>query len=523
MSDNDLLFADEGSSTENKVHLKPWKVAIIDDEQDVHNVSKIAMRHIEYLGRQIEFIHAYSGQDGIELIRNNPDTSILFLDVVMEEEDSGLQVVRKIREELNNYFVRIILRTGQPGMAPERDVIYQYDINDYKEKQELTADKLYTTVISSLRAYEGLMRIERSRQGLRHLISSAGKLFSANSHDQLISSLLDQILSLTGMEENAFFGQDAVFIGEKKTPLNNNDCELCIVGGIGRYANETGHSINSVVSPEVFNIIKKVQESEKSFFSKEFSVIHMCKPFNKGVIFIEGNNIVPDNMEQDLLELLGCEASNARQNVLLNEELDTTLKEVVYMLGTLTEFRSEETQNHIVRVSKFTGLLGEKCGLDYNENKLLRLAATMHDVGKVGIPDHILHKPGKLTVEEFEIMKTHTTIGLESLKFSDRPLFKAAAIIAHQHQEKWDGSGYPQGLSGEDIHIYARITAIADVFDALSYKRCYSDAWDYQKVKNHMCKDRDIHFDSHLLELFFSDEDAILEIMEKYNNGLPQD
>lgn len=439
----------------------------------------------------------------------------------MEEDDSGLQMVRKIREDLNNNFVRIILRTGQPGMAPERDVIYQYDINDYKEKQELTADKLYTTVISSIRAYEGIMRIERSRQGLRHLISSAGKLFSADSHDKLISSLLDQILSLTGMEENAFFGQDAVFIGEKQSPINSDDCELCVVGGIGRYSKETGNSINAVVSHEVFKIIREVQESEKSVFSKEFSVIHMCKPFNKGIIFIEGNNIVPDNMEQDLLELLGCEASNARQNVLLNEELDTTLKEVVYMLGTLTEFRSEETQNHIIRVSKFAGLLGERIGLDYAKNKLLRLAATMHDVGKIGIPDHILNKPGKLTQEEFEIMKTHTTIGLESLKFSDRPLFKTAAIIAHQHQEKWNGSGYPQGLAGEDIHLYARITAIADVFDALSYKRCYSDAWDYQKVKQHMLNDSGSHFEPQLLELFFSEEDAILEIMEKYKNGLP--
>lgn len=523
MTDNELLFADEDSSIDKGTYLKPWKIAIVDDDQDVHHVSKLAMRNIEYLGRKIEFIHAYSGEEGVQLIRDNPDTALLFLDVVMEKDDSGLQAVHKIREDLNNYLVRIILRTGQPGMAPERDVIYQYDINDYKEKHELTADKLYTTVISSLRSYEGLMRIERSRQGLRHLIFSTGKLFSANSHDQLISSLLEQILSLTGMEENAFFGQDAVFIGEKRPQKSDDDCELCVVGGIGRYSNETGHSIKSVVSHEVFKVIRKVQESEKSFFSKEFSVIHMCQPFEKGVIFIEGNNIVPDSMERDLLELLGCEASNARQNVLLNEELNTTLKEVVYMLGTLTEFRSEETQNHVVRVSKFAGLLGEKLGLDYAENKLLRLAATMHDVGKVGIPDHILHKQGKLTPEEFEIMKTHTTIGLESLKFSDRPLFKAAAIIAHQHQEKWDGSGYPQGLSGEKIHIYARITAIADVFDALSYKRCYSDAWDYHRVKDHMCQDRGVHFDSKLLELFFSDEDAIMEIMEKYKNGLPRE
>ena len=139
---------------------------IVDDEPEVHAVTKLALSDFNFLGRGLEFHSAFSGQEACELIEQHPDAAILLLDVVMETDDAGLKVARYIREQAQNHYTRIILRTGQPGQAPERTVIVNYDINDYKSKTELTAQKLFTAVMSSLRSYRDIMSIDQSRHGL---------------------------------------------------------------------------------------------------------------------------------------------------------------------------------------------------------------------------------------------------------------------------------------------------------------------------------------------------------------------
>ena len=145
---------------------KPWKILIIDDEKDVHAATRLAIKDIRYKDRSLELFSAYSALEGYEKMREHPDTALVLLDVVMETDDAGLALVSRIRNELRNTTSRIVLRTGQPGQAPEQQVILEYDINDYKTKTELTVQKLFTTVISSLRAYENLLSIEKNRQGL---------------------------------------------------------------------------------------------------------------------------------------------------------------------------------------------------------------------------------------------------------------------------------------------------------------------------------------------------------------------
>jgi response regulator RpfG family c-di-GMP phosphodiesterase len=145
------------------------------------------------------------------------------------------------------------------------------------------------------------------------------------------------------------------------------------------------------------------------------------------------------------------------------------------------------------------------------------MASPMHDIGKVGIPDNILNKPGKLSEEEFEIMKTHAQLGHEMLKGSNQALLKTAAIISVEHHEKWDGSGYPRGLKGEDIHIYGRITAIADVFDALGHDRVYKKAWPLQNILDLFKEGRAKHFDPNLVDLFFDHLDDFLAIKESFD------
>ena len=150
---------------------------------------------------------------------------------------------------------------------------------------------------------------------------------------------------------------------------------------------------------------------------------------------------------------------------------------------------------------------------------MLLVASPMHDIGKVGIEDSILKKPGKLTTEEFEEMKNHSVIGYSILKSSKRAMLRAAAVVAHEHHEKYNGSGYPNGKKGKDIHIFARITAIADVFDALGSDRCYKKAWSLEKIVNLFQEERGEHFDPELTDLFLENLEEFLEIRDSHKDS----
>jgi response regulator RpfG family c-di-GMP phosphodiesterase len=202
----------------------------------------------------------------------------------------------------------------------------------------------------------------------------------------------------------------------------------------------------------------------------------------------------------------------------LNDEIEQTQKEVIYAMGEIGETRSKETGNHVKRVAKYSKELALLYGLSQKEADILQMASPMHDIGKVGIPDNILNKPAKLTLDEWKIMQTHAQLGYEMLKNSNKPILKAASIVAHEHHEKWDGSGYPRGLSGEDIHIYGRITAVADVFDALGSERVYKKAWALEDILELFKKESEKHFDPKLVELFLNNLDRFLAIRDKYKD-----
>ena len=200
----------------------------------------------------------------------------------------------------------------------------------------------------------------------------------------------------------------------------------------------------------------------------------------------------------------------------LNKEIENTQKEIIYTMGAIGESRSKETGNHVKRVAEYSYLLGKLYGLSEEDAKLLKLASPMHDIGKVAIPDNILNKPAKLDEDEFEVIKTHTNLGYEMLKNSNRPIIKTASIVANEHHEKYDGSGYPNGLKGENIHIYGRITALVDVFDALGSKRVYKEAWELDEIIFYIKSESGKYFDPNLVELFIDNLEMFLAIKKKY-------
>ncbi len=223
-----------------------------------------------------------------------------------------------------------------------------------------------------------------------------------------------------------------------------------------------------------------------------------------------------EDFEKNLLKILSSNVSVAIDNIYLNNEIVDTQKEVIFTLGEIVETRSKETANHVRRVAEYSWILARALGSSSEEANILRLASPMHDIGKIGIPDLILNKPGKLTPEEFEVIKTHTIIGYEVLKQSNRRIMKTAATIALQHHERWDGQGYPYGILGEEIDLFSRITSVCDVYDALSHKRIYKDAWAEEEVHNYIKSMRSKMFDPNVVDKFFEHIDDIIAIKEKY-------
>lgn len=202
----------------------------------------------------------------------------------------------------------------------------------------------------------------------------------------------------------------------------------------------------------------------------------------------------------------------------LNQEIEETQREVVFTMGAIGESRSEETGNHVKRVAEYSKLLALYSGLSEEEAEMLKQASPMHDIGKVAIPDAVLNKPGRFDEEERRIMDTHAALGYEMLKHSHRPLLQAAAIVAYEHHEKWDGRGYPRGLVGEAIHIYGRITALADVFDALGSDRVYKKAWDDERIFTLFREERGKQFDPQLIDIFFDHLEEFLAIRETFKD-----
>ena len=248
-------------------------------------------------------------------------------------------------------------------------------------------------------------------------------------------------------------------------------------------------------------------------FNNDDEIIGAVQVMNKR------GQVVFDDDDMQRLMLASTYAAETLISAKLAQEVVDTQREVVFTMGAVGESRSKETGNHVRRVAEYSKLLALEYGLSEEEAELLKQASPMHDIGKVAIPDSVLNKPGKFNAQEREIMDTHAELGYKMTNNSERPLLKAASIVAYEHHEKWDGSGYPNKKSGEDIHIYGRITAVADVFDALGSDRVYKKAWKDEKILSLFREERGKHFDPKLVDIFFEKLDAIYEIRDTFKDN----
>ena len=292
---------------------------------------------------------------------------------------------------------------------------------------------------------------------------------------------------------------------------------------------------NRLILSSILERIELLKEEIMSFFDllskKRDDVIHITQDGNDEIsdiakiiddnIYIATDILKQERIDTQIIEQKVSEATKELQA--LNNEIEATQREIVFTMGSIAEERSKETGNHVKRVAEYSLILARLYGMSLEESLLIKNASPMHDIGKVGIPDSILNKPATFTPEEFEIMKTHAEIGHKMLKHSNRSILKAASILAHEHHERWDGKGYPRGLKGEEIHIYGRITAIADVFDALGSERVYKKAWPIKKILALFEEEKGKQFDPVLTNLFLTNLEHFLAAKEMIENGHKED
>lgn len=514
-NDSEHLFAPEDHDIPNKQKQDseaPWIILIVDDELDIHEVTRLALKDFEFAGRGLSFLNAQSAEDARRILQEKSDIAVALIDVVMEEEHSGLELIRFIRETLNNDLIRLVLRTGQPGQAPERQVIREYDINDYKEKTELTAKKLYSTIYTSLRSYRDLVALDNNRRGLEHIIKASAQIFTKPNLDSFIQGVLEQLTALLYLEE------DALYIGCECLAFEDDKGTGKIIAATGRFEELIGKAPADTESMEVdvYRAILEAQSRKGSILrAHEFIGYFQPREGRQDVIYVSSPAPFKKG-DLRLIELFLHNVSIAYENVLLTDEIEGTQRDIVYMLGEAIETRSNETGQHVRRVAEYCKMIGLGVGLSEREAEILYIAAPLHDFGKIGIPDGILHYPGKLCDEEWEVMKTHATLGQELLNRSDREILKAAAIVAGEHHEHWDGSGYPNGLKGDDIHIYGRICALADVFDALGSKRCYKEAWPLNETIDFLRTQSGFQFDPRIIDWVLENMESMVKIRENF-------
>ncbi|PCI24205.1 MAG: two-component system response regulator [SAR324 cluster bacterium] len=332
--------------------------------------------------------------------------------------------------------------------------------------------------------------------------------------EEINLAILSEILESEGYQ-NIILTQDPI---EALRLYQKNNCDLILLDILmpGMSGFEVMDQIGySDQHPKVPILVLTALNDEKTRLqaltkgARDFLV----KPFNNEEVLVRIKNLLEVRLIHKQLHQYNEKLEQRVQERTL--VIESTQLEIIHRLGLAAEYRDNETGAHIIRMSQYAKEVGKVIGLNNQTIELILQASPMHDIGKIGIPDKILLKPGPLTPEEFECMKTHTTIGAEILSGHDSELLQIASCIALTHHEKWDGSGYPNGLKGNAIPLTGRITAVADVFDALSSKRPYKIAWPIDKSVEYMQEFAGKHFDPDLVKAFLTCLPTILKIQQE--------
>ncbi|WP_372999039.1 PAS domain S-box protein [Sulfurimonas sp.] len=412
------------------------------------------------------------------VVRHSDTSSKVFKDMWKTIKSGNIWhgKIKNRKKDGNSYIVDVSIFP----IKNENNVIVEYiairhDITELEELKEILQKELSSSNESLQEKMNLLSQYEKA-------IESAAS-FTRTDTNGAITYLNDTHEKLTGFLKEEL-------IGKKHTPLLRDE------------------NISSEVYKELWETITS---------KKNYNGVITNKTKSGDIIYLDTLIVPILDLNDNIVEYMSIQY-DISDVINVHKEIEETQREVIYKMGEIGESRSKETGNHVKRVAEYSRLLACKYGLPEEESELLYDASPMHDIGKVGIPDNVLKKPGKLDADEWVIMRTHSEIGFNVLSGSNRAILKAAATVAYEHHEKYDGSGYPKGLKGEEIHIYGRITALADVFDALGSDRVYKQAWSDGRIFDLFKSERGKHFDPKLVDIFFENLDQFLEIRDKFRD-----
>lgn len=314
---DELIFMDEEDQEQeqNDAVNGSWNVLVVDDDEEIHSVTRLALSDLVLNGKSLTFHHAYSGAEALEfLTERGHEIAVLLLDVVMESDDAGLQVAKKMRDELHLEEPRIILRTGQPGYAPEESVIKEYDINDYKTKTELTRSKLVTTIIASLRSYQQILTINQSRKGLEKIIGSAANLLEEHSVKGFCEGVVEQISSLIGLDAGG------VLCARAGSVLDKDEDGVYVLGAAGDFASYINERLESIHNDKIVMQVTHCLQKKEHIFGDDYSVLYMDSSGYEAAVFIQAGNDISE-VDRQLLEVFLSSVSVGYENVNLFHQL----------------------------------------------------------------------------------------------------------------------------------------------------------------------------------------------------------
>ncbi|MDA3809230.1 MAG: EAL domain-containing protein [Spirochaetaceae bacterium] len=304
-NDDDLLvFEEEYDVSDSEIaESSKWKVLIVDDDEQIHLVTKLALSDIKILNRELQFFHAYNSSDAFSILKDNRDTTVVLMDVVMETDSAGLDLVRKIRDQLQRHSLRIIIRTGQPGYAPELKVIEEYDINDYKMKSELTRNRLISTLTTTIRSYKQYKTLAQHKRGMEQMIDGSKNLFSFDTIEHYSYHVINQVNQILNTECNALVCNQHLSINNE-----NSQGEFFIIATSLYYRDYLDKTIDKI-DQKLRKNIKMLFKNEMTFFEDNFAFIYLPNDnVHKGALVIHTNHFL-DESEQQLLKVFAVQVS----------------------------------------------------------------------------------------------------------------------------------------------------------------------------------------------------------------------
>ncbi|WP_372589034.1 HD-GYP domain-containing protein [Fervidobacterium pennivorans subsp. shakshaketiis] len=358
--------------------------------------------------------------------------------------------------------------TANPEKVPTDLLTRDYDINAYIEKKNLSPFSIKLTVLSMFKTYQDITSLERVIITLENVAANASEM------------------SLAELLINTFF-QVRTFLSLKKLDI--------------KLHGEIFVNTERIFPPKFMN-------SERLEYRYDFHI----KVEENTILFLLYSSKELNSLETSYVRSL---LKNLRRSLVSTKYPDVE-EEFIIMLSKVVEAKSEETGDHVNRVAELSYYLAEYLGFSSSDAKLIKKASALHDIGKVGVPDYILNKPGKLDDKEFSIIKEHSLIGFEILRDSTLDVFEIGAVVALEHHERWDGTGYPYGLQGEEIAIEARIVQVADVFEALTHDRCYRPAWPIEKAVEYMNDMKARQFDPMVIDAFNKHLEDMIAIVKSH-------